>query len=104
MLSFVYVRAISLVEHRDLVLSASVLLYNASYNCRSCGFDLHPEPFGREIWKRRYRIAILQFVCYPATLVVAATGAGNGSEPTQWGFRATYALALLSLGIGIYWV
>src|SRR4029077_14037063 len=62
------------------------------------------KPFGREIWKRRYRIAILQFVCYPATLLVAATGAGNGPEPTQWCFRATYALAPLSLGIGIYWV
>jgi hypothetical protein len=62
------------------------------------------KPFGREIWNRRYPIAILQFACYPATLLVAAIGAVNGPEPSQWGFRATYALALLSLGIGIYWV
>src|SRR4029077_3174801 len=48
MLSFMYVRAISLVEHRDLVLSASVLLYNASYDCRTCGFDIHPET----VWSR----------------------------------------------------
>ena len=62
------------------------------------------KPFGRDVWKRKYYIAIVQLVCYPATLLVAACGAVDGPEPNAWGFRATYALAIISFGVGIYWV
>ena len=62
------------------------------------------KPFSREIWRGRYRIAVLQFVCYLATLLVAAFGEVSGPEPNEWGFRANYALALISIGLGIYWI
>lgn len=65
---------------------------------------LRQKPFGREIWKRKYHIAIVQFGCYPATLLVAAFGAVSGPEPNKWSFRATYALAFISLGMGVYWI
>jgi hypothetical protein len=62
------------------------------------------KPFGQEIWKGRYPFAALQFVCFPATLLVAALGAVNGPEPNNWGLRATDAIAIISLGVGIYWI
>jgi hypothetical protein len=58
------------------------------------------KPFGREIWKRRYRIAILQFVCYPATLLVAATGAGNGAGANPMGLSSNLRPGPAFLG---YW-
>ncbi len=61
-------------------------------------------PFAKEVWKQRYSVVFVQFLCFPAVIAVAATGRVDGPEPNDWGLRAADLLSLISLGLGIYWI
>lgn len=63
----------------------------------------------KEIWKRNCSLPIVQFLCFPATIAVAAAGyvdwqPPNYHGPNNWGLRAEDLLALISLTLGIFWV
>jgi hypothetical protein len=66
-------------------------------------------PFRKEVWKRTFSLVIVQSLCFPATIAVAAIGyvdwqVPNFPGPNNWGLRAADLLGLLSLGLGVYWV
>src|SRR5262249_12540024 len=63
----------------------------------------------KEIWRRNYSLLILQFLCLPATIAVAAAGyvdwrPPNYHGPNNWGLRGEDLLALISLTLGVCWV
>ena len=63
--------------------------------------------FSAKAWKKTYWIAILQFLCAPATLAVAVLGwvpLPNGPAPNRIGLDVMNGLTFASLGLGAYWV
>jgi hypothetical protein len=65
-------------------------------------------PFKSHKWQRIMRLPFIVFLCFPATLTVAATGYVNVrqvtlSDPNYWGLRVCDFLMLISLGAGAYW-
>jgi hypothetical protein len=67
-------------------------------------------PFPSDPWKRHWRLVVLQFMVWPAVILIGAVGGGKFWQnlPTRTLFSiatgAVYLLVLLSGGIGIYWI
>jgi hypothetical protein len=66
-------------------------------------------PHMNPIWKKYYSIPIVQFLCFPAAIAVAAVGyvdwqPPNYHGPNTWGLRTEDLLGVISLCLGIYWI
>jgi hypothetical protein len=70
---------------------------------------IRQRPLSKPTWQQTYFIVVLQFLFFPATLVVAVLGRVDWQQPhfpgpNKWGLRAEDAFALGSLIVSIYWV
>jgi hypothetical protein len=66
-------------------------------------------PFKRSNWVRTVRFPAIVFLCFIATIAVAAGGYVSVNhisiaEPNHWGLRACHLLAFMSFGAGTYWI
>jgi hypothetical protein len=69
---------------------------------------LKQKPLRSHAWKWVIAFPAFVFLCFPATIAVAAAGYVNFEQipypgPSHWGLRACDALALISLAAGTYW-
>ena len=68
---------------------------------------VHQSSLRSDVWKRTYWIAIVQFLCLPATIAVGVVGNVDWQRvpfpgPNRLGIWTNNVLSLISLGLGIY--